>query len=385
MIVKALTRTLTRAGHKVVSASSGERALELFRDCEIALVVSDNRMPGMSGVEFLEKLMEMSPDTVRILLTGHADLQVAEEAINRAGVFQFLIKPWDNAALKNVIRSGLRQYELKKENEKLLAELQVKNRELEELNLVLEARVEERTQQLRESQARLFQAEKMSALGFFASGVAHEINNPLCSILANTQLLLQVKENGDEGKEELREIENACIRGREIVRALQMFAHPESVGGEVQITEVVGEVRRIFPLFKSAGKFRGFKVRMKNEEEPIYARANPRKLAQVLVNLLTNAVQASNENGGVEIEIGKSEEPGMVEITVRDNGPGIAPEVLPHIFEPFFTTRNPGEGIGMGLAISYELVRSMGGRIAAESRPGRGSGFRIILEEADDE
>lgn len=385
LILKALKRTLRKAGFTVLTSSSAAEALDLFRDSEIALVVSDYKMPGMSGVEFLEQVRTISPDTVRILLTGYAELEVAEDAINRAGVFQFLVKPWDDTALKNVIQSGLKQFELKKENVRLLEELQEKNRELEVFNRNLEEKVEERTRQLKDSQSQLFQAEKMASLGFFASGIAHEINNPLCTILANTQLLLQVRENGDEGKEELREIEHACLRGRNIVRAMQTFARPESVEGEVQITDLTSEIRRIFPLVKTAGKFRGFKVTVTNGEGPIYVLTNPKKLAQILVSLLTNAVQASTENGRVEIAVAQSGDPGMVELAIRDNGPGIPRDVLPHIFDPFFTTREPGEGMGMGLAISYELARSMGGRIEVESKPGEGSCFRIFLQEAKDE
>lgn len=150
-ILGSLSRVFRKEGYGIMLAESGECGLDLLRHNSVAVVVSDQRMPGMGGVEFLKKAREASPDTVRIMLTGQADMAEITGAINEGGVYRYITKPWDDEELKHIIRAAVERYSLLVENRRLQEATMKQNAELYELNQTLEARVEEKTRKLRES------------------------------------------------------------------------------------------------------------------------------------------------------------------------------------------------------------------------------------------
>jgi len=150
-ILGALARVFRNEGYAVMCAESGESGLDLLRHNTFAVVVSDQRMPGMGGVEFLKKAREASPDTVRMMLTGQADLSEIAGAINEGGVYRYITKPWDDDEMRRVIRAAVERYGLLAENRRLHETTMRQNAEFYELNQTLEARVDDRTRKLRES------------------------------------------------------------------------------------------------------------------------------------------------------------------------------------------------------------------------------------------
>ena len=150
-ILGSLSRVFRKEGYGIMLAESGECGLDLLRHNSVAVVVSDQRMPGMGGVEFLKKAREASPDTVRMMLTGQADMAEITGAINEGGVYRYITKPWDDEELKHIIRAAVERYSLLAENRRLQEATMKQNAELYELNQTLEARVEEKTRKLRES------------------------------------------------------------------------------------------------------------------------------------------------------------------------------------------------------------------------------------------
>jgi len=150
-ILGSLSRVFRKEGYGVMLAESGERGLDLLRHNSIAVVVSDQRMPGMGGVEFLKKARDASPDTVRMMLTGQADMADIAGAINEGGVYRYVTKPWDDEEIKLIIRAAVERYSLLAENRRLQQTTMRQNAELYELNQTLEARVQDRTRRLRES------------------------------------------------------------------------------------------------------------------------------------------------------------------------------------------------------------------------------------------
>lgn len=150
-ILGALARVFRNEGYGVLLAEGGERGLEFLRHNSVAVVVSDQRMPGMGGVEFLKKAREMAPDAVRMMLTGQADMSEIAGAINEGGVYRYITKPWDDDEIKRVIRAAVERYGLLAENRRLHETTMRQNAELYELNQTLEARVDDRTRRLRES------------------------------------------------------------------------------------------------------------------------------------------------------------------------------------------------------------------------------------------
>ncbi|NDY41814.1 response regulator [Dissulfurirhabdus thermomarina] len=147
-VLAALRRLLRREGYRILTATGGEEALALLRETPADVIVADQRMPGMSGTEFLERAREISPLSVRMILSGYTAVDAITEAVNRGHVFKFLLKPWDDDELKAVVREALEVARLRRENDRLARELRERNRELEDWNRRLEERVADRTREL---------------------------------------------------------------------------------------------------------------------------------------------------------------------------------------------------------------------------------------------
>jgi PAS domain S-box-containing protein len=223
----------------------------------------------------------------------------------------------------------------------------------------------------------IIQSERLAAMGQMIGGFAHELNNPLTSILGMAELL---QEGGasEAARKQLVILHQQARRAAEIVQNLQYFARPPAPGkSHVNLNELVQRTVQMqaYPLRKS-------NITVDFLQEPAIPAivADPNQLMQVFLNLLLNAEQAireSREKGTIRVRIGRN--PDSVWIVFQDDGPGIAPENLAHIFDPFFTTRRPGRGTGLGLSICKTVLREHGGNIEAASAPGGGAVFTITL------
>ena len=147
-ILSALTRLLRRDGYQILRATSGREGLELLATNTVGVIISDQRMPEMSGTEFLSKVKDMYPDTVRIVLSGYTELNSITDAINRGAIYRFLTKPWEDDLLRANVEEAFRRHEMKQENQRLTRELQTANEALSALNRDLERRVEEKTREV---------------------------------------------------------------------------------------------------------------------------------------------------------------------------------------------------------------------------------------------
>jgi response regulator RpfG family c-di-GMP phosphodiesterase len=147
-ITSALVRLLRRDGYNILRANSGEAGLELLAQNDVGVIISDQRMPGMSGVEFLSKVRDAYPDTVRIVLSGYTELNTVTDAINRGSVYKFLTKPWEDELLRANVQEAFQRYEMRRENVRLAKELEDANGELTLINHQLEQRVEEKTREV---------------------------------------------------------------------------------------------------------------------------------------------------------------------------------------------------------------------------------------------
>lgn len=232
---------------------------------------------------------------------------------------------------------------------------------------------------------RLQERDRLAALGQMAAGLAHEVKNPLGAIKGAAQLLGDPTGKLDPQNREfvgiiLEEVE----RLDRVVGSVLDYARPSK--GDLGAVDVNAVVRRTITVLAS-DRAEDWDLRTELEEGLPFARADAEQLRQVLINLIRNAVQAMGGRGKVFVETclrsergsatGSQERPAWVEISVRDEGPGIAPHVLEKLFVPFFTTKPTGTGLG--LAISQRTVEEMGGRIEVHSRPGTGSTFTVVL------
>jgi PAS domain S-box-containing protein len=223
----------------------------------------------------------------------------------------------------------------------------------------------------------IVQSERLAAMGQMIGGFAHELNNPLTSILGMAELL-QEGDTSEAARKQLAILHKEARRAAEIVQNLQYFARPPAPGrSQVNLNELVQRTVQMqaYPLRKS-------NITLDFLPDPSIPAivADPSQLMQVFLNLLLNAEQAireSREKGTIHVRIGRT--PDSVWIVFQDDGPGIAPENLTHIFDPFFTTKRPGRGTGLGLSICKTVLREHGGNIEAATAPHGGAVFTITL------
>lgn len=228
-----------------------------------------------------------------------------------------------------------------------------------------------------ETEERVRQAERLATAGRLAAGVAHEINNPLGAILLYANLLVEATPAGDPRRADMERIAVQAARAREIVKGLLDFARQTpSEMARVDLNEVVLSV---LGLLARQPRLQAVRVRTELSPLPLPVEADPGKLQQVFVNVVLNALDAMKDGGELTIRSGFSEKPGTCRVAVSDTGAGIAAEDLPRVFDPFFSTKEVGEGIGLGLAISYGIVEQHRGGIDIQSVRGAGTTVRVLL------
>jgi two-component system, NtrC family, sensor kinase len=239
--------------------------------------------------------------------------------------------------------------------------------------------VEDVTEQ-RVLEAQLIQNDKMASIGQLVSGVAHELNNPLTSIAGLTELLLERDPQLGMPREHLRVIHDQAERAGRIVRNLLTFARkgvPEKT--PVDLNDVAA---RTALLIMYELQLHGIELESAAGPHPVVVLGDRHELQQVLLNLVTNAVQAVSalEQGRVrKIKLEITRQNGDAVLRVRDTGPGVPPHLIPHLFTPFFTTKSPGQGTGLGLSLSYGLVKAHGGELVYEAPAEGGAEFRVTL------
>jgi len=351
-----LAKRMQKRGLNVLQANGGEECLSLLAEDPVDVVVMDVKMPGMSGIDALHHIRAMDIETEVILLTGHAATQDGIEGI-KSGAFDYLSKPVRFEHLLGKITQA---------HNKIIADRQEKET----------AEYKVRIQQ------QMIATERLAALGTLAAGVAHEINNPLAIIneaagylsqLLKKEALAQIphKESFDKA---LLKIENSVKRARNIThQLLGTVRKSNALLVEVDLPELGSE---IINLFHKEIKDRKIEV-VQNEKriKPIWT--DPDQLRQVLINLVGNAIHAISDQGCITIQTESTAEGAT--ISVSDTGTGIPKERLEKIFEPFFSTKPPGEGTGLGLFVTREIIEKLGGSISVDSDIGHGSRFTVRI------
>jgi two-component system NtrC family sensor kinase len=387
---RLLQGLLEKWGYQVVSAPDGAEAWRRFQEDEFPLVISDWMMSEMDGLELIRRIRASHrPGYVyAILLTSLSQKKDIVQGM-LAGADDFVTKPFDLEELRVRLQAGERIIRLE--------------RTLTEQNRVL-----------RETQAALIQSQNLASLGQLAAGMAHEINNPLAFVMNNLSVLqrdtrgvLDVLDVYRGGRERLERLDpglaaEAARREEEIeldyVQANLGRLLDKSLEGLRRVRDIVHNLRDFARLDEAEFKevdlnaaltstievlrheIETKEIQLKLGFEPLPAvSCSPGKIDQLFLNLLLNAVQACAPQGVVEVRTRVDPDGGGIIVEVRDNGQGIAPNHLPHIFEPFFTTKPVGQGKGLGLSVSYGIVRDHGGVIDVESTAGQGSVFRVRI------
>jgi signal transduction histidine kinase len=386
---RLLQSHLEKWGHEVVAARNGVEAWERFQAGGFHIVISDWMMPELDGLELIRRIRAgRHPGYVyAILLTARSQKEDVIEGME-AGADDFVTKPFDREELRVRLRAG-------------------------ERIVHLEQSLTEQNRQLRQTQGALIQSEKLAGLGRLAAGMAHEINNPMAYVITNLAVLrrdiqaaMTVLNTYRDGRASLARVEpNLVAEAARLEEDIDLTyvqgnlarLFDRSLEGLQRVRNIVGNLRDFARLDEAEYKEVDLNAALDSTIEVLRHEINkkelrlethyqslppvlchPGKINQVFLAVLLNAVQASSPSGRIEIRTrGVPGEAVVVEI--EDHGCGISCEHLPHIFEPFFTTKPVGQGMGLGLSVSYGIMRDHGGAITVNSEPERGSIFSVSL------
>lgn len=370
--VEVLSRQLKKENYDVLKAYSAKEGLEKVVRHKPNLVLMDVKMPQMDGFQATRIVREKVKQYIPIIIVT-ATYDDTENIIKGldSGADDYITIPCEKEELLARIRAGLRVKELHDSLDK-------RNREL------LGAYNE-----LKRTHEELAHAAKMSALGQFTAGAAHEINNPLGIISGNAQYLLKMlhgkryvginEKNFQDILSTLRVIVRHCDRCGNITKNLLRFGRKEkSHKKPTNINEVIGN---IFILVQNQLNLSNIKVVKELDPRLPLLQADPSQLEVVFMNLILNARQ-SMPNGGrlkVRTSLQVRARKRMVVVEVIDTGCGIPKEYIHRIFEPFFTTREAGAGTGLGLSVVYSIIKDHNGEIDVKSKVGKGTTFTIRL------
>jgi PAS domain S-box-containing protein len=246
----------------------------------------------------------------------------------------------------------------------------------------LEELVEQRTNELERSRQNLLTSERLASLGTLAAGIAHQINNPLGSILNGAEFALLSEDDPERKQIWKRALEDnveQALRCGQIVKSVLLFSRGETI--EKHVGDVVALVRRTCELSDRYAEDAEAVVELSAPAEPIHVLMSEIEIEQVLVNLIHNAVESRDSGARVEVRVVLDGD--AVRIEVADDGRGIPVDVQSKIFDPFFTTRLKAGGTGLGLSVAHGILANHGGSIDVQSRPGRGTTVSVTLHRAD--
>ncbi len=245
----------------------------------------------------------------------------------------------------------------------------------------LEARVDEKTRQLSSAQEEMLRVERMASIGKLAAVVAHEINNPLAGILTYAKLmkkrLAREPNPNTENLAMLELVESESRRCGEIVKNMMTFARPTSMNREPADLNAI--IDRCVRLVQHQLKLKNIELHLELNPELVLVRCDQGQIEQVVLALVMNAIDAMLNGGNLFLSTRHAPNSSDIQIEVRDDGVGMPPDVLSKMFEPFFTTKEHGRGLGLGLAISRNIVERHAGKIIVTSEPGHGTAFLITL------
>ncbi|MDB5037758.1 MAG: Response regulator receiver protein [Bacteriovoracaceae bacterium] len=360
------------------SAFQGQEALEMVEKAAqegkpYALLFVDVRMPpGWDGVETVKQIWKKYPDIEVVICTAYSDYS-SEDILKELSLTHRLLilkKPFDSIAVKQMALTLTRKWGLEEESRNQLK--------------LLEAAVNERTQELRESHAELEKSlkklsetqsllmttGKMSALGEMAGGIAHEINNPLAIIQLRASQLSELIQEPTVDKtlalELIEKIETTSTRIAKIIRGLRLFSRDKSSDPfEVAALRTIMDDTLDFCREKFSSH--GIELKIDDVSHQIKFECRATQISQVILNLLNNAFDVMNDLPEKWVKIGVIDSDDKVEISVEDSGKGIPEDLRQRIFEPFFTTKDVNKGTGLGLSVSKGLIESHNGVLCIDA------------------
>jgi signal transduction histidine kinase len=373
---------LLRFDYRVLGATRASEGLRIMEREQVHIVMTDQRMPEMTGVDLLRRVKEMHPDTIRLLFTAYADLNAVIDAINEGNVYRYISKPWEVAELKAVLKQAYEFYLLQEERRKLLKEVQTKNAQLANTNL------------------ELHRANEMKKA--FIKVASHELRTPLTILLGLSEHAVRLTKPTPPLHALMERIRLAGSRLSERVDQMVKMLLAERFERPLRLQEVDAGIL----IRAAATEINHFiETRHQNLDLSIpddlgIIRVEPDKIRDSLTQLLINAVKFTPDAGTIRLTAailpspsgrGAGGEGGStLRITISDTGKGIPPESVSRVFEPFFTEFDVSchssgtfeydkRGLGLGLSMAKAFVEMHGGTLSVTSELGVGTTFTLDL------
>lgn len=357
-------QSLLRLEFRVLGATRATDGLEIMQHEEVHVVMSDQRMPGMSGVELLRRIKGEHPEAIRLLFTGYADIKAVIDAINEGNVYRYITKPWDPDELQCVMRQATQQFDLLVERKNLLAELQKKNQQLQRANELKEAFIRVASHELRTPLTILY---GLTQLAVSTPGVAAPVSGWLCSINSAAERLTRLV--------------------TQIVQMLQVGQFERPLNR--QSTELAALLQRTAADVQPFIDMRKQRLVLKLDDELGAINVESEMIRDSVAHLLLNAIKFTPDEGQIQVHASRNPD-GAAVISVSDSGVGIDAANLQHVFETFFTSldvsrHSSGQfefgrrGLGLGLSVVKAFVELHGGMVKVDSMPGQGTTFTIVL------
>jgi signal transduction histidine kinase len=344
----------------ILTAESAEEALKVIGRESVAVLLTDQRMPTMTGVELAERVMNEHPEVVRMILTAYTDVHAAIEAINRGQVTRYITKPWRGDELGSLLRGGIEYFTM--------------------------------SATIHDLQLRMMRSERLALLGFVAAGIAHDLKSPLACLTSNIESLerdlsvvdhlLAAQPEQKALVDEMHDIVHDCFEGTSQINSF-IDTMRNMVAGRALRREPVdlGQVCQSASRLCKGEILRRARLKVEPREGGPFVMGDAAQLCQVVLNLLVNAAQAiepgkTSEN---EIRVAIEVEGARARVRVSDTGKGIPKDALAHIFDAFYSTKTASGGTGLGLAIVREIVRHHEGEVSVDSEVGRGTTFTVTM------
>jgi len=358
--------SLRMSGVEVETADSAQVALAMIQQHAYDAIVSDIKMPGMDGLDFLATVQKQHPETPVVLMTGHGEHALAIRAL-RGGAYDYLLKPIDRDDFMASLQRALQTRQFRRQIEE-------QQRALERYALSLQRLVEQRTAELRASNA---------AKDAMLSMIAHELTSALTGV-KGMMGVSNLQRPSSNGMEQVRQgvVESPLQRLERLIHDLQdaSFIQTNRLALHCTRSDLVELCRSVLDAYLAGT---GGALVFEILDNHLQAVVDPVRISQALLNLLANARKYSPEGSPISVTLQRRGRESI--ISVRDQGPGIPEEQLPHIGEPFY--RVPGSGVlsgasaglGLGLYLARTMVEQHGGRLEVQSQPGNGSTFSMVL------